>query len=67
MGQVTRQDIALHFIYYKSGRIQQTLRITPAIAAVVADRVWEIADVVRFLEDWQQSGIRKGQERSQEP
>jgi hypothetical protein len=32
-------------------RIHQTLRITPAMAAGVTDRVWEIADIVRMLED----------------
>jgi len=38
-------------MYYKFVRIHQTLRITPAMAAGVTDRVWEIADIVRLLED----------------
>ena len=43
--------IALHFMYYNFVRIHQTLRVTPAMAAGVSDRVWEIADIVGLLED----------------
>lgn len=43
--------ISLHFMYYNFVRIHQTLRITPAMAAGVTDRVWEIADIVRMLEE----------------
>ncbi len=43
--------ISLHFMYYNFVRIHQTLRITPAMAAGVTNRVWEIADIVRLLEE----------------
>jgi len=42
--------IALHFMYYNFVRIHQTLRVTPAMAAGVSDRVWEIADIVALLD-----------------
>ena len=42
--------IALHFMYYNFVRIHQTLRITPAMAAGVTDRLWEINDIVGLLE-----------------
>src|SRR6185295_12426393 len=42
--------IALHFMYYNFVRIHQTLRVTPAMAAGVTERVWEIADIVTLLE-----------------
>jgi len=45
--------VSLHFMYYNSVRIHQTLRVTPAMSAGVTDRVWEIADIVRLLEDQQ--------------
>jgi hypothetical protein len=32
-------------------RIHKTLRVTPAMAAAVADRLWEIGDVVNVRED----------------
>ncbi len=33
--------ISLHFMYYNFVRIHQSLRVTPAMAAGVTDRVWE--------------------------
>ncbi len=42
--------VSLHFMYYNFVRIHQTLRVTPAMAAGVTDRVWDIADIVRLLE-----------------
>ncbi|AMU95075.1 hypothetical protein AOA14_10710 [Sphingopyxis terrae subsp. terrae NBRC 15098] len=33
--------VALHMMYYNFVRIHNTLRVTPAIAAGVADRLWE--------------------------
>ena len=32
--------VALYFMYYNFGRIHQTLRVTPAMEAGVADHVW---------------------------
>jgi hypothetical protein len=33
-------------------RIDQTLRVTLAMAAGVTDHLWELADIVRVLDDW---------------
>jgi IS1 family transposase len=41
--------IALHFMYYNFGRIHSTLRITPAMAAGVADHVWELEEIIGLL------------------
>ncbi len=38
--------LALHFAYYNFCRIHATLRVTPAMAAGVTDRVWGLADLV---------------------
>ncbi len=46
-------SVALHFMYYNFVRIHKTLRVTPAMAAKVTDRLWEMADIVRVLEDWE--------------
>jgi cell fate regulator YaaT (PSP1 superfamily) len=47
--------MALHFLYYNFVRIHQTLKVTPAMAARVTDRLWEVADMVRVLEAWEAS------------
>ena len=41
--------VALHFMYYNFVRIHKTLRVTPAMAAGVTDRLWEIGDVVDLV------------------
>jgi IS1 family transposase len=45
--------VSLHTMYYNFVRIHQTLKVTPAMAAGVTDRLWEIEDIIRLLEDWQ--------------
>jgi hypothetical protein len=47
--------MALHFLYYNFVRIHKTLRTSPAIAAGVTKRLWEIGDVVDVLEAWEAS------------
>ncbi len=42
--------VALHFMHYNFVKIHQTLRITPAMAAGVTDRLWEIRDIVALLD-----------------
>ncbi|WP_192177393.1 helix-turn-helix domain-containing protein [Mesorhizobium amorphae] len=42
--------VALHFMYYNFVRIHATLRMTPAMAAGVTGKLWEIADIVSLIE-----------------
>jgi hypothetical protein len=46
-------QVALHQMFYNFVRIHQTLRITPAMAAGVTDRLWEIGDIVAVIEAWE--------------
>ena len=41
--------VALHYIHYNFARIHTTLRVTPAMAAGVADHVWSIEEIVGLL------------------
>jgi len=34
-------------------RLHQTLKITPAMAAGVTAKLWEMSDMVKVLEDWE--------------
>ncbi len=45
--------VALHTMFYNFVRVHQTLKVTPAMAAGVTDRLWEISDLVKVLEDWE--------------
>jgi hypothetical protein len=41
--------VALHFMYYNFCRIHQTLRVTPAMAAGVTTKLWEIEDILKLM------------------
>ena len=46
-------SVALFALYYNFVRIHKTLRTTPATAANVTKRLWEIGDIVDVLETWE--------------
>jgi len=52
--------VALHMMYYNFVRIHQTLRVTPAMAAGVSDRLWEIADIAKLVEDAEAKPGKRG-------
>ena len=41
---------ALQLKYYNFVRLHKTLRVLPAMAAGVADRLWDVADIVGLVE-----------------
>lgn len=43
--------LALYFMYYNFSRIHQTLRVTPAMEAGIADHVWSIEEIIDLLND----------------
>jgi len=45
-----RHAVALHYMYYNFCRIHQTLRVTPAMEAGLADHVWTLDELVGLLE-----------------
>ena len=38
--------VALHFMYYNLCRVHKTLRVTPAMAAGIADHVWTLEEII---------------------
>jgi IS1 family transposase len=42
--------VSLHFMYYNFVKIHQTLRVTPAMAAGLTTKLWEISDIVALLD-----------------
>jgi IS1 family transposase len=55
--------LAIYFTHYNFVRIHQTLRVTPAMAAGVSDRLWSLDDMAALVETREQSAsdqVRKG-------
>ena len=47
--------MAIYFMHYNFVRIHQTLSVTPAMAAGVTPKLWEMSNLVKVLEDWKAS------------
>ena len=43
--------VALHFMFYNFGRIHQTLRVTPAMQAGIADHVWSLEEIAGLVDN----------------
>lgn len=41
--------ISPYFMYYNFARIHQTLRVTPAMEAGIADHVWSLEEIIGLL------------------
>lgn len=52
--------VALNFMYYNFVRIHGTLRMTPAMAAGVTTRLWEIRDMAVLLEQYEKPPKPRG-------
>ncbi len=53
-------SMALFTTYYNFVRIHKTLRVTPAMAAGVSDRLWEVADIVALVEASEAPAKKRG-------
>jgi len=45
--------MAIYFMHYNFVRIHQTMKVTPAMAAGVTPKLWEMSDMAKELEDWE--------------
>lgn len=45
--------ISIYFMHYNFVRIHQTLRVTPAMQAGVANKLWSIEDMVHMVDEWE--------------
>lgn len=52
--------ISLHFAYYNFVRVHKTLRMSPAMAAGVTHRLWEMADLVAVIEAAEKAPAKRG-------
>ncbi|MGH8712842.1 MAG: IS1 family transposase, partial [Casimicrobiaceae bacterium] len=52
--------LALYFMHYNFVRLHQTLRVSPAMAAGVTDKLWSLDDVVALIETDEQQPRKRG-------
>lgn len=50
--------VALHMTYYNFVRVHSKLRVSPAMAAGITDRLWEVSDIVKLVEASEQPAKR---------
>ena len=43
--------VALYTVWYNYARINSAVRMAPAMAAGISERLWDVADIVRLIED----------------
>ena len=46
-----RDALALYFVFYNFTRIHKTLRMSPAMAAGITDRLWSLDDVIAKIDE----------------
>ena len=49
--------VAMHSMFYNFVRIHQTLKMTPAMAAGVTRRLWEMSDIVDLIDVWHEKAV----------
>ncbi len=53
-------SVALMMTYYNFVRVHKTLRMTPAMAAGVTKRLWEMSDIVALVEAAEPKPAKRG-------
>jgi hypothetical protein len=57
-----RVALALYFAFYNFCRIHKTLKVTPAMAAGITDKLWSLEDIANKIEERrpQATGKKRG-------
>ncbi len=58
--------VALFATYYDFVGVYKTLRVTPAMAAGVSDRLWEVADIVALVGSAKAPARKRGPDKNRE-
>jgi hypothetical protein len=43
--------LSLYFVFYNFVKLHKTIRMSPAMAAGVTDRLWSMEDIVRLVDE----------------
>ena len=58
--------LALYFVFYNFTRIHKTLRVSPAMAAGITDRLWSLEDVIAKIDEMAPAPKVRGPYRKRE-
>ena len=53
--------LSIYFMHYNFCRIHQTLRVAPAMAAGVTDKLWDMMDVARMIERYEAGELEEAE------
>jgi hypothetical protein len=59
--------LALYFVFYNFVRIHKTLRVTPAMAAGISDRLWSMDDIVTLIDAAEGEPQKRGPYKARQP
>jgi hypothetical protein len=51
--------LALYFVWYNFVRTHKAHRLSPAMAARVTDKLWDVADILRLVDEYDASNKHK--------
>jgi len=58
--------VALHFMNYNFCRIHRSLKTTPAMAAGVTDKLWEVEDIIKLIDEMHHKPKKRGPYKKRE-
>jgi IS1 family transposase len=60
-------SLALYFVFYNFVRTHSTLRMTPALAAGITDRLWSMNDIVALIDAREPAPKKRGPYKPRQP
>ena len=52
--------LSLYFVFYNFARVHKTLRMSPAMAAGISDRLWSMEDIVALIDAREATPKKRG-------
>ncbi|MGH7040371.1 MAG: IS1 family transposase [Stellaceae bacterium] len=59
--------LALYFVFYNFARIHKKLRVSPAMAAGISDRLWSMEDIIRLIDAAEGAPRQRGPYKPRRP
>ena len=60
-------QLSLYFVFYNFVRTHGTLRMSPAMAAGISGRLWEMSDIVALIDAREEAPKKRGPYQPRQP